>query len=297
MKPQVLLVLAVLAVSTAAPLIRWAAPASPLLVAAGRVGLAAVVLSILAGRDLAALRALTSRERLLAAASGVLLAAHFGVWITSLYYTSTAASVALVATQPAFAGLFGWLLLREGIDRREWLGIAVAAVGCAILAGGDLGGAHGALLGDALALAGAVTAAGYFVVGRRLRAAVPLAAYLAAVNLIAGSLLWLVALAAGARVTGLMPHAYLAIALAGLVPSVLGHTLLNWSVRRVRVHLVSLAILGEPLGASLITWVAFGERPPVHAVLGGAVILAGIGLGFVQRGPRRAAAAPSISEP
>ena len=94
-----------------------------------------------------------------------------------------------------------------------------------------------------------------------------------------------------------MPHAYLAIALAGLVPSVLGHTLLNWSVRRVRVHLVSLAILGEPVGASLITWVAFGERPPVHAVLGGAVILGGIGLGFVRRGPRPAAGAPPISEP
>jgi len=189
--PQLALVVAILAVSTAAPLVHMASAAPPLTVAAVRVCLAAVLLSIVSGpRLVKAFGDLDRRDRWLVAASGLLLGAHFGVWISSLYLTSTAASVALVATQPIFAGLFGWLLLREGVSRREIGGIAIAAVGCAVLASGDFGGDRdGALLGDMLAVLGATTAAGYFVLGRRLRASLPLIPYLAMVNIVAGLVL------------------------------------------------------------------------------------------------------------
>lgn len=280
---RLLLVLGILAVSTSAPLVRWAEPAAPLLVAAGRVCLAALLLSILAGRSLAELARLPRRELLLTALSGLLLAAHFGLWITSLYYTSTAASVALVATTPIFGGLLAWLFLGEGIGRREAAGIAVAALGCLVLAGGDLGSASGtALLGDGLALGGAATAGAYFVVGRHMRVALPLGAYLAAVNLVAGAALAAAVAIAATPVLGLATADYVAIAGCGLVPSVVGHSLLNWTVRRVRVHLVALAGLGEPVGASLLTWLLFAEVPPVNAAAGGLVILAGIAIGFVR---------------
>jgi drug/metabolite transporter (DMT)-like permease len=276
--------LGILAVSTSAPLIRWAAPAPPLLVAAGRVCLAALLLSCLAGRSLAQIARVPRRELALCALSGLLLAAHFGLWITSLYYTSTAASVALVATQPIFGGLLAWLFLGEGITRRELAGIAVAAVGCLVLAGGDLGGARpGALAGDALALGGALTAGGYFVVGRHMRVALPLGAYLAAVNIVAGAVLAAALLVAGAPVRGFATSDYVAIAACAVIPSMVGHSLLNWTVRRVPVHLVSLAGLGEPVGASLLTWLIFAEAPPAAAVAGGLIILAGIALGFVRR--------------
>jgi len=280
---RAVLVLAILAISTAAPLVRWAAPAPAPLVAASRVAIAALVLAAVAGRDLRAVLRLPRRELILCAVSGLLLGAHFGVWIASLTYTSTAASVALVTTQPVFAGLLGWLFLGERIARREALGIGIAAVGCALLAGGDVHGADGrALLGDALALCGAVTAAGYFVVGRRLRAALPLGAYLAAVNAVAAVALCGLVAATGTPVLGFAGEDYLAMVLAALVASVIGHTLLNWSVRRVPVHLVALGILGEPVGASLLAWLFLGEAPPGHAVLGGAVILAGIAVGFAR---------------
>jgi len=280
--PQLLLALAIAAVSTSAPLIRWAEPAPPLLVAAGRVCLAAILLSLIAGRSLGQLAGLPRRQLLLCAASGALLAAHFGVWITSLYYTSTAASVALVATTPAFSGLLAWMFLGEGVARREAIGIGLAALGCVVLASGDLGaGGEGALVGDALALGGAATAGGYYVVGRHMRATLPLPAYLAAVNLVAGALLAAALAVSGGPVRGFSTGDYVAIAGCALVPSVVGHSLLNWTVRRVRVHLVALAGLGEPIGASLLTWLIFAEQPPIHAAVGGLVILAGIALGFV----------------
>ena len=281
------LLLAIVCVSTGAPFARWAAPAPPLAIAALRVGIASVLLYGAGWRELRGLRALAARDRALVALSGLFLAIHFGSWIASLSFTSTAASVALVATNPMFAALFGSLVLGDRVTRRELAGIAIAAAGCAVLAGGDWRAGGDGLLGDGLALVGAASAAAYLVVGRRLRGSVPLLPYLGTVNALAAVALVAVSLVAalawGARLAALPVHSYVACAGAALVASFVGHSLLNAAVRTTPTHLVALAVLGEPIGSSLITWVAFGEQPPVHAVLGGAVVLAGIAIGFVRR--------------
>jgi drug/metabolite transporter (DMT)-like permease len=275
------LVLAICAISTGAPFARWAAPAPPIVIAALRVAIAAVLLLGAGWREVASLGRIAPRDRPLVALSGVLLAIHFGSWIASLSFTSTAASVALVCTNPIFAALFG-RMLGDRVAPRELAGIAIAAAGCAVLAGGDWRAGGGALIGDGLALVGAASAAAYLVVGRRLRAAVPLLPYLGAVNAIAAIGLAVAAAAIGARFAPLPVHAYVACAGAALIASFVGHSLLNAAVRVTPTHLVALAVLGEPIGSSLITWAAFGEQPPVHAALGGAVVLAGIAVGFVR---------------
>jgi len=276
------LTLAILAISTGAPFARWAAPAPPIAIAALRVGLAALLLFAAGWRELDGLRRIPARERPLVLLSGVLLAVHFGSWIASLSFTSTAASVALVCTNPIFAAAFG-TLLGDRVTRREVMGIAIAAVGCAVLAGGDWSAGGNALIGDGLALVGAASAAAYLVVGRRLRTSVPLLPYLGCVNAIAAVALAITAIALGADLAALPSQTYLACAGAALIASFVGHSLLNAAVRTTPTHLVALAVLGEPIGSSMITWVAFGEQPPLHAAAGGAVVLGGIALGFVRR--------------
>src|SRR5688572_286389 len=139
--------------------------------------MASLLLLAAGWREVKALAQLSSRDRLLVLSSGALLGLHFGSWIASLSFTSTAASVALVATNPMFAAGFG-LLLGDRVTRRELLGIAIAAAGCAVLAGGDWQAGGDALIGDGLALIGAASAAAYLVLGRRLRESVPLFPYL-----------------------------------------------------------------------------------------------------------------------
>ncbi|HSD86507.1 MAG TPA: DMT family transporter [Kofleriaceae bacterium] len=282
------LVLAIMCVSTGAPFARWAAPAPPLAIGALRVGFASLLLLGAGRKDLGKLRTLPAHDKRLVVASGVLLAVHFGSWIASLSFTSTAASVALVATNPMFAAVFG-TLLGDRVTRREVVGIAIAAAGCAVLAGGDWQAGGDALIGDGLALIGAASAAGYLVVGRRLRASVPLFPYLGTVNAIAAIALVIAALATGTQVAALPGHSFIACAGAAVVASFVGHSLLNAAVRTTPTHLVALAVLGEPIGSSLITWGAFGEQPPGHAVIGGAIVIAGIAIGFV----RKAATAPA----
>jgi len=288
------LLLAVLAVSTGAPFARWAAPAPPLAIAALRVGMAATLLLAAGARDVPRLRAVARRDRRLIAATGLLLAAHFGTWIASLFFTSTAASVALVCTNPLFAALFG-LALGDRVSRREAAGIALAAAGCLVLAGGDWRAGGTAIVGDGLALAGAATAAAYLVLGRRLRAVLPLFPYLGAVHAVAALALLGAAVASGAHLAALPAHSYAACACAAAIASLVGHGLLNAAVRTTPTHLVALAVLGEPLGSSLLTWAAFGERPPAHAILGGAIVLVGIGLGFVRRAPEAPPGPPADS--
>ena len=285
-----LLALAVACISTGAPFARWAAPAPPIAIAALRVGMASVLLLAAGWREVAELARIPRRDRPFVVLSGLLLALHFGSWIASLSFTSTAASVALVCTNPIFAALFGRIFLGDRVATREVAGIAIAGVGCGVLAGGDWSAGGDALIGDGLALVGAASAAGYLVVGRRLRASVPLLPYLGAVNGIAAVALAIAAVAIGADLVALEGRAYLACAGAAVVASFVGHSLLNAAVRTTPTHLVALAILGEPIGSSLITWVAFGEQPPVHAAAGGAVVLVGIAFGFVRPlGARRRA--------
>jgi drug/metabolite transporter (DMT)-like permease len=283
------LVLAICAVSTGAPFARWAAPAPPVAIAALRVAFASVLLFGAGWREIGSLARIAPRDRPLVVLSGALLAIHFGSWIASLSFTSTAASVALVCTNPIFAALFG-TLLGDRVARREVAGITIAGAGCAVLASGDWWAGGDALIGDGLALVGAASAAAYLVVGRRLRTAVALLPYLGAVNAIAAVGLAIAAVAIGAPLAALPAHSYLACGCAALFASFIGHSLLNAAVRTTPAHLVALAVLGEPIGSSLITWIAFGERPPVHAVFGGAVVLAGIAIGFVRW---QAAAAPA----
>jgi drug/metabolite transporter (DMT)-like permease len=281
LKPS--LVLAVFAVSSGAPFVKWAGSETPgVAFAAMRVSLAAVLLLVLGRHELGALRALSRRDRGFVMLAAAFLAIHFGVWIASLHFTSTAASVALVCTNPVFAALFG-RLLGDRVTRREIGGIAIAAVGCAVLAGGDWQAGGDALAGDALALLGAATATAYLIVGRKLRATVPLLPYLGVVNAIAAVLLLAAVAATGTSLVGLRVEAYAGAAGAAVIASVIGHSLINAAVRTTPTHVVALATLGEPIASSLITWAAFNEQPPLHAALGGAVILAGIAVGFVKR--------------
>jgi drug/metabolite transporter (DMT)-like permease len=276
------LLLAVVAISTATPFVVWAQPAPPLAIAAVRVTLTALVMFAAGPDAIGRWLALPRRERVWVLAAGVLFGAHMGVWITSLSYTSPTASLALVATNPIFAALFG-LLLGDRVRRREWWGIAIAVAGSAIITGPDWSAGGTALAGDLLALAGGALAAGYLVVGRRLRDAMPLAPYLALVNGVAAAVLVGASLAHGDALFALAPHEVAAAAGAAVCASIVGHTLLNYGVRHTPTHLVALTILGEPIGASLLTWAFFGTAPTPHAALGGAVILAGIALGFAGR--------------
>jgi drug/metabolite transporter (DMT)-like permease len=277
------LTVAVTAISSAALVILLADPLHPLVIATGRVAITGVALTLLGAAAVPALvRTLRAEPALLGrvALAGLLLGVHFGAWIVSLSLTSVLRSVALVATQPLFAGLVG-RIIGDRVDPKLYVGTAVALTGTVVLAWPTEAG-QGSVPGDALALLGAAAAAGYFAVGRSVRTRVELRPYLGLVHLIAAASLAVVALGLGADwwPQGAARSDLLALAYLGLVPGVIGHGLLNWAVRHVPVHTVALVILLEPVGATALAVAILAKPVAPLEILGATILLGGVGIGL-----------------
>lgn len=272
-----LLGVAIVAVSTSAPLIRGAAGPA-LAVAFWRNALSLPVLGLWVATRRAERAAWTARsahERRLSMVSGGLLAAHFATWIPSLSFTSVASSVALVATQPVWAALIAHRR-GEHVARGTWLGIGMAMAGAVVLTGVDVSISARALTGDLLALLGGVLAAAYVTVGADVRRTVSTGVYALSCYTTAAAVLLVVSLVGGQPLWGYSAGTWWAI--AGLVvgAQLLGHTLMNRVLSSISPTIVSVAILFEILGASVIARIAFGETPPAGVWPAALLIAAGV---------------------
>jgi drug/metabolite transporter (DMT)-like permease len=227
-------------------------------------------------------RTLDRRGSLVAVGAGAMLALHFWSWNASIGLTTVAASVVLVNLQPAFVGIISAVWLREPPGRRQVGGIVLAMVGAFVVAAQDLGavavGGRRALLGDALAVVGAITAALYYTSGRRLRQTLDLWPYVGLVYGACLATLLVIALALRVPLAPQPPRELAIFAALALGPMMLGHTGMNWALRYLPAYVVNLTVLGEPVGATLLAAVvpSIGERPTPWTLLGGALILGGV---------------------
>lgn len=294
--PGLILLVAVLAMSWGGPLVRYAtAPA--LVVAAWRVAFSVLFIAVVVllrdrGRRV---RALSGRDWALGVASGAFLAGHFWSWIASLSLTTVASSVVLVNTQPVFVAILSVALLGERPSRRQWAGIGVAVVGAGIIGWGDFAGGRDPLVGDLLAVAGAIFVSLYYVIGRRLRQRLDLWSYIAVVyGAAAAVLLGAAAAHPAVEVTGYPTTDWMVFLALAAGPMMIGHTGVNYALRFVPAYVANLALLGEPIGATLLAWWLPGirEAPGPNLLLGGALVLAGIGMGVRRRGASAVAERP-----
>lgn len=270
------LAVGVLGVSFSAIFIRLASSPS-LVIAANRMLVAVLLLAAptaLTSRQ--RLERLTRREILALAVSGLFLSVHFGLWTLSLAYTSVASSVVFVSIHPIFVALAEWAWLHERLPPVAWAGICATVAGSAIIGANDLQVGGRALYGDLLAVGGAVAIVGYLLIGRRLRQRLDFLGYSTPVYAVcwAGLVVWA---AAGRENVFAFPATDLVwfVALA-LVPTIGGHTVMNWALAHVPASLVAVAFVCEPVGAALLAWLLLGEAVPVLTALGGGVILAGV---------------------
>src|SRR5437867_3002656 len=290
MSPLLVLIVAVLATSYAGPIVRFAA-APALAIAFWRLALVLPVTGALAvhegSREPGAGSSVKHQvllpapgSLLLMALSGLLLAVHFWSWIASLRYTTVASSVVLVSLKPVFAWGLAAAWLREHPTRSEAWGIALAVIGASLIGLGDARLSLGALGGDLLALLGAVTGAGYYVIGRRVRQTVGIWRYATGVYAVAAAALALLALARRTPLVGFAGRDWAVFAAMAAGPMLIGHTGMNYALRHFRATTVNVAALGEPVGATLLAWIipAIHEVPRLTALGGGVLVLVGIGM-------------------
>ncbi len=279
--PAVALAVAVAAVSTSAVLVRWSS-APAVVLALYRVALTTLLLSpLLFTRYRGEFAAFRPRDWLVATATGAALAVHFAAYFESLAWTSVAASVTLVQSQPLFVAVGAAVVLGERVGPRRAAGIAVAVAGMAAMSAGDLlagAAVRGPrpLYGNALAVLGAVMAAVYVLVGRSLRQRVAVVPYVLVVYSACALTLLAVAVAQGLPLAGYGRREWLIFLALAVGPGLFGHTVVNWALEHVESSVVSVSLLGEPVGATLLALVLLAEVPGPTTLAGAAVVLLGI---------------------
>ncbi|HEY7273010.1 MAG TPA: DMT family transporter [Actinoplanes sp.] len=269
------LTVAVLAVSSSAPLIAFAA-APALAVAFWRNALATVALTpITAGPRRGELRNTGRRDLWFCVAAGVALAAHFGTWMPSVQLGSVATATALVATQPVWQGLIAaWQGRRP--SAATWAGIALAVAGAVWATGADVRISGQAVLADVLALLGGMAAAVYTALGERARTRLSTTTYTWICYGVCAVVLLIVCLAFRAELFGYPASTWAAIIAIAAGAQLLGHSMFNYALHRTSATTVSVLILLETPGAALLAWAWLGQTPRPAALPGIALLLAGV---------------------
>lgn len=290
--PYIAISLGIAAASAASIFIRFAQGYAPsLVIAAYRLALASLILlPLLFWHSRVNLQSIQRRQWILIIISGVLLAIHFGTWITSLEYTSVASSVILVSSSPLFVALLSSILLQDKLNRTLLSGMAIAVLGTIIVGLSDACalnyGIHcpslsyftqgQAIRGDLLALSGAIAIAGYILIGRYLRPSVSLLPYITLAYSIAAFVLILTTLVSGLPLFGYPRQAYMWFLLLAFIPQLLAHSAINWSLRYLSATFVSISLLGEPICATILAYLVLGEQPNRLYFIGALLILVGV---------------------
>jgi len=287
------LTVAVAAISTSGPLV-VAITAPALAIAFWRCALGAGATGLWVSlRQRAELRGLNRREQRVTVLAGLLLAVHFATWIPSLRFTSVASSTALVATQPVWAALLA-RLRGKTVPGRVWLGIGVSLFGVLVLTGIDASIDRSVLFGDLLALAGAVFAAAYVTAGESARATVSTSVYTLTAYATSAIVLLVLCVVGNQALVGFSVRDWVLIALLTAGAQLLGHTLINRTLRTTSATVTSLAILFEMPGSIIIAAIFVGQRPPASVIPAVALLFVGLMIVISSSGMRTPTESPPI---
>ncbi len=266
----------IMSISVASILIKICA-APPVMISVYRLSIAAMFyLSVMKLQRRKVWSPLTKRERLLAVCSGLFLSLHFITWISSLKYTSVASSVVLVQMAPIFVAFGSYFLIHEKPTNVTWIGMAIALSGSILLAIDDFSGQFSSVIGNLLALMGAFCAAGYFLIGRKLRSQLITTHYVSLVYSIAALItIFLALLRNESFVNYEATTIYLFFAIA-FFPQIIGHTSLNWALKHFTATAVSIIALAEPIGASILALIFLHEPLTPFKIFTGLIVLSGV---------------------
>lgn len=275
---------AIMAVSTAAVLIRLS-ESHPITIAFWRLFLSTVLLSPFAFPALRRDYGRLNRGTVLSlVAVGFVLALHFGLWIWSFQYTGVASSVVLVTTHPVFVAFISYVLFKERLGRLAMAGVVLSLTGSFIIMAWGFRSDPRLIIGNLLALGGALMAGIYILAGSGFRKGLSLPTYTFFVYGSATIFLFIASFVAGADIWVVDPVEYLLFLGLALGPMLLGHTIYNWALKYVSPTYVSVSLLGEPVGSTVLAFVLLGEDPSIGALVGGPLVLAGIAM-VAMRGP------------
>jgi drug/metabolite transporter (DMT)-like permease len=286
-KSEFAILIAVVSVSFSAIFIRWS-DSHPLVIAMYRMGITSLILlPVVLLKNYNDIKNLNRNEICWITLIGIILAIHFATWITSLKETSVASSVILVTSHPLFVAIISHYFYKEKLKMIGYLGIMTAFTGVLILTAGDLGRGGSHFRGDLLALVGGLAAGLYILGGRKMRKDIPLVPYAFLVYSICTLSLLPACILISAPIYPLPAREYELFILMAIFPTILGHTLYNFALKYVKAQVISVSLLGEPIGASILAYLLLSEGINMFTAIGGGLILVGIFITYSYRDQKK----------
>ncbi|MEF3255422.1 MAG: DMT family transporter [Deferribacterales bacterium] len=264
----------IISLASASILVKFCTDVPSLMIATYRLVISALILIIFFKIKGGTFKTIRRKDILLSILSGFILSVHFATWFESLKLTSVASSVVLVTTNPLFVGIFSVIFLKEKLQKEIVIGIFLSIVGSAILAVGDSGLSgfaitdKNALIGDILALIGAICASCYLLIGSKVREHLDITTYVTLAYTSSAIFLLLLSLTKGIPFTGYKNSSYLSMLLLAIFPQLVGHTSINWALKHLKTSMVAIAILGEPIGATILAYFIFNETIDIYKFIG-----------------------------
>ncbi|MCF8010311.1 MAG: DMT family transporter [Clostridiales bacterium] len=282
--PYLAVFLGVMAISTSAIFTKLA-QAAPVIIAFYRLGFTVLILMpfmFIKGRQ--GCSSFRKKDIIMACLAGIMLALHFTAWIASLDYTSVTSSTVLVTMQPVFVIGGGYLFFKEKITFQSFLGAGLAILGCVLIGVSDLHAGGDAVYGDILAFTGAAMISGYVLIGRGLRARLPLIHYTLMVYGMSVLVLLAWVFVLDLPLGGYSKLTWIYLGILAVLPTIAGHTVLNWALRYVKAAIISVGILGEPVGATILAYFIFHQVPTFLQVAGAGITILGLIIFTVSSG-------------
>ncbi|CDQ21509.1 DMT family transporter [Halobacillus karajensis] len=275
--PYIILFIGVLSISTSAIFVKLAGNTPAAMIAFYRLAIAVTIMApYVVWRHFDEIKQTKKKDWIIAIFSGIFLAFHFILWFESLHYTTVASSVVLVSLQPIFAFMGTYIFFKEKFTIGAILSLIITITGSVIIGWGDFQMDSSALFGDFLALLGAVTVTGYFLLGQNLRQRQSIMTYTFIAYGMAAITLLLYNLIIGNSFSGYTGDQWLTFLGLAIIPTFFGHTLFNWTLKWLSASTISMAVLVEPIGASILAYWILDEIITWTQWLGGSIILFGL---------------------
>lgn len=280
--PYIALAIGVIAVSTSAILVKVSSAPSGV-IAFYRLFFSCLIMApVFLLKYVSELRLITKRDWLFSIISGVFLAFHFILWFESLNYTSVASSTVLVTLQPLFAFVGAYLFFKERFTAKAICSAIISILGSFIISWGDFQMSGTALYGDILALIACALVTAYMMFGQTVRQRVSLITYTFIVYSISSLTLFVYVVLNQEPFVPYPASDWIFFILLALIPTLLGHSIFNWSVKWISASTISMAILFEPVGATILAYYLLGENIYWTQVAGGLIIIAALTLFLID---------------
>lgn len=275
---QLIVLIGAVGISFSAIFFRWSTAPTFVLILYRALYVMLILLPVVLSQHREELRQITKKQLLLCAASGICMAGNMVAYFTALQYTSIASAVVLVDLDVLFVAFAMLLFFRQKLSRRAWMSIALALFGSVVIATADTTVGSNPLLGDALALLGAIFIASNTMIGSVCRRNMANSVYTFFVHVFVALSMLAVVLVTGTPLVGHAPVNFATALGMAVCCTLLGHSIFSWGLKYLSPAFISMVKLIEPVISTILALTLFTEVPSPQEVVGGAIVIVAVGL-------------------